>query len=286
MKKTTITFSRILSIFLILYGFGNLHAQSVLWKITDKTSHESYLYGTIHITDSRVFEWSDSVFARIEKCDLFAGEIDMNPSNLLKAATLMMLPGKETLKDRFSESDYEKIRMGLKACSGYDLSLFNKLKPPALMGLCVKNDGNGLGATVDEMLYQHAQSKGLMVNGLETIEEQIAMFDLIPDSFIVDYFNRVDELDSDMEQLIDLYCKGQLDRLYKLMMEEETDAFMNQELIVKRNHRMTERMIPLIREKSAFFAVGAGHLPGEEGIIALLKKAGFTVEPLLLNDLQ
>ncbi len=286
MKKTTVAFSRILPVFLFFYGFGNLYAQSVFWKITDTTAHVSYLYGTIHITDNRVFEWSDSAYSRIEKCDLFAGEIDMNPSNLLKAATLMMLPGEVTLKDRFSEADYEKIRMGLKACSGYDLSLFNKLKPPALIGLCVKNDGSGLPATVDEMLYQHAQSKKLMVTGLETIEEQIAMLDLIPDSFVVDYFSRVDELESDMEQLIDLYCKGQLDRLYNLMMEEETDAFMNQELIVKRNHRMTERMIPLIREKSAFFAVGAGHLPGDEGILALLKKAGFIVEPLPLNNLQ
>src|SRR5512138_3886247 len=102
MKKTTFILSGIIQMLLFLYGSGNLYAQSVLWKITDNAAHVSYLYGTIHITDNRVFEWSDSVYACIEKCEVFAGEVDMSPSNLFKAASLMMLPGEETLEDRFS----------------------------------------------------------------------------------------------------------------------------------------------------------------------------------------
>lgn len=152
------------------------------------------------------------------------------------------------------------------------------------MGLCyASGEGERLDATVDELLFQYARSKGLTVKGLETIEEQVALFDHIPDAYVVDFFRHIDQNNSETEQLIDLYCRGDLDSLYNLMQEEETDALMNQEIITDRNYRMAERLEPLLWEQSVFIAVGAGHLPGNAGIIALLRKSGFTIQPIFIN---
>jgi hypothetical protein len=269
---------------LVVLSAENLYSQSLLWKITDGSSRISYLYGTIHLTDPRVFEWDDSIYACIGQCSLYAGEIDLSPTNLLRATSLMMLPGEETLKERFSSADYEMISLGLKKCSGYELSFFNRMKPPVLIGLCYESkEADRLEATVDELLYKYARSKGLLLKGLETIEEQVALFDRIPDAYIVDYFLHLDDQNAEMEQLIDLYCKGELDSLYNLMQQDESDALMNQEIITDRNHRMAERANLLLKEHSAFIAVGAGHLPGNEGIIELLKKSGFTVQPISIT---
>ena len=64
------------------------------------------------------------------------------------------------------------------------------------------------------------------------------------------------------------------------MQDEESGALLNDELIRVRNYRMTERLIPIIKEQGTFIAIGSGHLPGAEGVIALLRKEGFVVEPV------
>jgi uncharacterized protein len=286
MKKNAVCRQLMIPILAILFlaPAAPLFSQSVLWKITDGSARVSYIYGTIHLTDPRVFEWDDSIYRRIGQCSLYVGELDLSPANLLKASALMILPGEETLKEKFSPADYEIIRTGLKTCSGYDIGFFNRLKPPALMGLCyASGEGERLDATVDELLFQYARSKGLTVKGLETIEEQVALFDHIPDAYVVDFFRHIDQNNSETEQMIDLYCRGDLDSLYNLMQEEETDALMNKEIITDRNYRMAERLEPLLREQSVFIAVGAGHLPGNVGIIALLRKEGFTIQPIFIH---
>ncbi len=287
MKKTAVCRRLMIPILAIFFLVPSAHliSQSVFWKITDGSARISYIYGTIHLTDPSVFEWDDSIYTRIGQCTLYVGEIDLSPANLLKASSLMILPGEETLKEKFSPADYEIIRTGLKTCSGYDIGFFDRLKPPALMGLCyVSGEGERLDATVDELLFQFAHSKGLTVKGLETVEEQVALFDHIPDAYVVDFFRNFDQNKSETEQLIDLYRRGDLDSLYALMQEEETDALMNQEIITYRNYRMAERLKPILREQSVFIAVGAGHLPGNDGIIALLRKSGFTIQPIFIND--
>jgi uncharacterized protein len=287
MKKTDVCRQLRITILGILFLVPSAHliAQSVLWKITDGSAKNSYLYGTIHLTDPRVFEWDDSIYSRIGQCSLFVGEMDLSPANLLKATSLMLLPDGNTLKERFSSADYEIIKTGLKTCSGYDLAFFDRLKPQALMGLCyASGEGERLDATVDELLFQYAGSKGLPVKGLETVEEQVALFDHIPDAYVVDFFRNIDQHRSETEQLIDLYRRGDLDSLYALMQEEETDLLMNQEIITDRNYRMAERLEPMLREQSVFIAVGAGHLPGNDGIIALLRKSGFTIQPIIISQ--
>ena len=86
--------------------------------------------------------------------------------------------------------------------------------------------------------------------------------------------------EKEMKKMLKYYMKGDLEMLEKLAAEADLGNEFETALIVERNHRMAERLIPLIKEKSTFIAVGALHLPGEEGVIKLLRKEGYTVEAL------
>jgi hypothetical protein len=270
----------------ILSTLGTVFSQSLLWRISgNELAGESYLYGTIHIADRRVFEWKDSVYRYIDKCEVFAAELDLSMETMITIAGLMILPEGQTLHDRFSNEEYEMIKSAVKSCSGYDLSMFDKMKPPALIALCFANkQSEDLEATVDELLYRRAKSTGLNTKGIETIEEQIALFDKIPDSYVVEYFRNINDQDKELETLIRCYRKADLDSLLILIRDEESGSLLNDELIRQRNYRITERIIPLIRSQSTFISIGCGHLPGIEGVINLIRKEGFDVEPVKIAN--
>jgi len=269
---------------ILVYAFilpVKLFSQSLLWKVTgNDIASPSFIYGTIHLKDHRVFEWKDSVYARINRCDAFAGEIELSSQNLLKATMLLILPEGQTLHDRFSPEDYQLIKSAVKTCSGYDLSLLDKFKPASLVALCYSGgDVSDLKATVDELLYQHAVAHGKNMIGIETIEEQASLLDKIPDSYVLEFFRNLEAQEREFEKLIRCYCRADLDSLWVLMQDEESGTLLNEELIRHRNFRMTERIIPIIRQQSTFIAIGSGHLPGNEGVLALLRKEGYVVEP-------
>lgn len=270
----------------IIVSANHGFAQSLLWQISgDKLTTPSFLYGTIHISDPRVFEWKDSVYKYLDHCSVFAAELDLSMETMISIAGMMMLPEGQTLHDRFTPGEYEMIKDEVKACSGYDLAMFDKMKPPALIALCFSREQPGdLEATVDELLYRQANSSGMRTIGIETVEEQISLFDKIPDSYVVEYFRRLEDQDRELETLVRCYRKADLDSLLILMRDEESGSLLNDELIRQRNYTMTERIIPLIFEQSTFVAIGCGHLPGPEGIIALLRKEGFHVEPVMISD--
>jgi len=275
-----------IAFFGIILSCNVLSAQSLLWKISGKDLvAPSYLYGTIHISDARVFEWKDSVFKYLEHCDAFAAELDLSMETMITVAGMMMLPEGQTLHDRFSRAEYDLIKDAVRSCSGYDLSMFDKMKPPALIAICFANNQPGdLEATVDELLYKKSKSAGLATLGIETVEEQIGLFDKIPDSYVLEYFRNIDEQDTELERLIRCYRKADLDSLLILVQDEESGSLLNDELIRQRNHRMAERIIPMIHEQSTFIAIGCGHLQGNEGIISLLRKVGYTVDAVALSN--
>lgn len=196
----------------------------------------------------------------------------------------MRLPEGQTLHDRFTDEEYKLIRDAIKSCSGHDLAAFDKIKPPALISLCFTgNKSGGLDATVDELLYREARSADIPTFGIETVEEQIALFDKIPDSYVVEYFRTIENQHEEFIKMIRNYRNADLDSLLILIEHEESGALLNDELIRFRNYRMTERIIPMITERTFFIAMGVGHLPGNEGVIELLRKQNFIVEPVPLK---
>jgi uncharacterized protein YbaP (TraB family) len=272
----------VLLLFCSILCLSDLAAQSMLWKITgNDLKAASYIYGTIHIKDKRVFVFNDSVSAAFEKCEAVALEVDLSTENLVLLSQKMILPGDQTLKDLFTDEEYELIKTVVEKVSGLDIGLFDRLKPITLLSLVMNYQfANDVDVSVDEYFYRKAKELDKEVIGIETIEEQLGIMDSIPYEYIIDYFRNIDKAQEDIENIISLYRAEQLDELLEMMQKDKSMVMISKNLLTDRNIRMAERIQPIINGQSTFIAIGAGHLPGKEGIINLLSGKGYMVEPV------
>jgi len=194
-----------------------------------------------------------------------------------------MLPEGKTLQDIFKPADYSLVKSIIEKETGLDMSLFDRMKPFALLsvGLNAQIAGD-MEVTMDEFFYRKAQQEGKKIIGLETVDDQMEMLEKIPIDYITDYFRNFQKGAEDMENIITLYTKADLDRLLTLMQEDKAMASLEKKLITKRNKKMAVGIMTLIAEQPTFVAVGAGHLPGKKGILKLLERKGYRLTPVIM----
>ncbi|MGH8755818.1 MAG: TraB/GumN family protein, partial [Burkholderiales bacterium] len=144
------------------------------------------------------------------------------------------------------------------------------------------------GVIVDDVLYQQALQQNKSVHQLESVEEQISVFDGLPMEVQVSLLKHTvdhrDLIPGMIEKSIQAYLKrdmGAMWEINKSMMEDEADKNLNeaflQRVLYDRNKHMAGRMQPLLVEGGAFIAVGALHLYGEKGVLSLLQSSGYRV---------
>lgn len=291
---------RNISLTLLLLGSAlALQAQednknSLLWKIDGNGLEEpAYLYGTIHLGDPRVFNFNDSVMAKIEEADVFALEIAMDSLNPMSLMGMMMLPEGQTLRDIYSEEDYQLIKEAVKEQLGMGMGMIDRMKPFVVMTMLMFDvEGGGApmnpfaggeqgAVAVDQYLYNEAKARGKTLLGIETIEEQMKLTDIMPPEMLIQSIQQKQEGQDMTEDMIEAYTKADLEQLNILINGDSANADYTRALLQERNHVMAHRIDSLAQLQSIFVAVGAGHLPGEEGVIALLQQKGYSVEPII-----
>jgi hypothetical protein len=175
-------------------------------------------------------------------------------------------------------------------------AMFERMKPlfisPLLSGqpganpLDPGSEQSGQGKPLDLYLQDMAAQRKMEVVGLETFEEQMDAFNSIPlklqaEMLYEQVANEKDSTSAEMslERMIGLYERQALDSLYDLT-SGELNASLNERLLTRRNHNMADRMEKLMQTKRVFTGVGAAHLPGPAGVIALLRQKGYRVNPV------
>lgn len=295
MAKLYLMFFRYISILSFLLVQIHLWGQapeekSLLWKISGRTlPADSYLYGTIHLIGKKDYFLLPSVENAIGKVKSMVFEIDLTAMDDISQLMPLMMQGfmrnDTTLSMLYNAPEYEKVASYFNDM-GLPFQILEKLKPMLLSSLDPKGLGvNGSDLKSYEMeLLSLAQNKNLEIKGLETIAFQMSIFDSIPyrvqAEMLLEQINQKDEGISMIDELADIYKKQDIQKMEEML---EDDAGMDQYkdlLLYRRNKRWVAPMIEIMRIKPTFFAVGAGHLPGEKGVISLLRQAGFTVEPL------
>lgn len=276
----------ILLLVLTLPAWGRDFDHGLLWKISKPGIAPSYLLGTIHSDDPRVTQLPPAVAIAFAKSRSFTGELDMSADSLVQTEKAMLLPKGESLQSIVGQKRYQKC-VKLMADYAVPASVVNRMKPWAVaiqlnMPKPVSNN------FLDLMLYRRAVARGLPVHALETIQEQIAVFDKLPqsqqitllDQSIANYKNSAAMIDT----LIDLYLARNLSGLQainnKQLQQGDTHLAkeIQQRLITSRNLRMVKRMQPILKQGYAFIAVGALHLPGKQGILNQLLQDGYQVQ--------
>lgn len=261
-------------------------ANSLLWKISGNGIEKpSYLYGTIHLTCD--YQLTDKLKKAFDETDKLVLEIDLSDPNMqVDMMKMILLEDGKTIKGMLSEEEYATLNAFFKKQVGMDLTLFNSMKPIAItstltskMALC----DNGTAYEMEFMKIAKAQNEKVI--GLETIADQMQVFDKIPyeeqlKSLVEMAENGMEESKKSFEEMTTYYNAENLEGLVKVMGKQGLEADFQESLVDQRNRNWIPLISKLTKESPAFIGVGALHLPGEQGVINLLRKEGFTVEPV------
>lgn len=270
--------------------------KSVFWKITGNgLKKPSYLYGTIHMIPKKDYEMPDAVREALDNSKRVTFEIDMKElTNLRTQMSLMtkaFMPGNKTIKDLMTPEDYKFVK-GKMAEKGLPGGMMERMKPMFLSTLFSSDEegggaGNGAITSVEMELYKSARRRKLETAGLETTAYQMSIFDSIPyeaqAKMLVDGL-RATETETpgsgnQLDQLLKLYRDQDINAMQSMISEEGEGMGAYEEILLKkRNRNWIAPMGKLMHDKPTIFAVGAGHLGGEGGVVALLRKAGYRVE--------
>lgn len=269
--------------FLLLICIAFAFANPLLWEIN--TNPPSYLFGTIHYPDSRIANPGEVVFSRVDACSIFVMEIDMDENALSVMMRYSLLPDTIKLGDILPEELYQKTDSILQTM-GQSIALYSMMKPWVLtLTLAMPQPQGEVVLPMDLQLQQRAHENEKETRGLETIEEQIKLFD--SQSFddqvkmLEKSINEFTTYSDFLEELIATYLEGNLDKLYEKInfwSVSEDDAEFIEDILYKRNETMLKGILEMFGEdgdKNYFFAVGAGHLAGERGLIKMLENEGY-----------
>lgn len=266
---------------------------SLLWKISGNgLSKPSYLFGTIHMICNDDAVLSSSLKKVIQEADEVYFEVDMD--NLLEMLGMMgklKMRGDTTLKDLLTEEEYTKVKTFFEENAGMlPFSMLETYKP--ILAASVLGQNNLPCESVqamEQVIMEEAKKHKKEIKGLETMGFQASVLDNIPYALqakqllkYVEEVNKGEESsDDEMQSMMQAYREQDLGKLEKLINESDP-AISNYTdiLLFQRNKNWVEKMKDLMTGKSLLFAVGAGHLPGNDGVIDLLRKMGYTVTPM------
>lgn len=268
-------------------GLGQVLENTLLWRISTPGGPSSYLYGTVHSTDDRAFQFGDSVLPALARCEIAAGELDLSQGEqgiaLLKR---MWMPDDQELKDLYKKKEWKRVDAALTARLGIAAPMLHRVKPFFVLAMLTEVSMEGDRPEVlDEYLQIRARDDGRRVIGIETVEEQLAAMDDIPlkvqATMLLDHVDH-DGYPGELDAMLDAYARQDLEGLMEAAGNNGVmPEAMERSLLTTRNTRMVQRMDGLLRSgQSVFFMIGAAHLPGESGLIAGLRAMGHRVDPV------
>lgn len=289
MLKIIISVSKIVITAIILFFGTIVNAQklddSLLWKISGNGLEKpSYLYGTMHaVCETNI---DDEVMTAFDETEQLFLEIDMDdPQMQMKMMKGMMMTEGTTMTSLLSEDDAAKLDAFLKDNLGYSLAMFDKFKPFMLTSLFLPKLLDCPFVAVDNELMKISKEQNEEIYGLETIEDQMMVFDKVPYQAQMDEVMRVvnsglDKEKEELKKMMSTYKTENIEAMLALSDESESKMMRDfeEDILLKRNRNWIPVMEKTMQEKPTFFGVGAAHLAGEEGVINLLRKKGFTVE--------
>jgi len=260
-------------------------SHGLLWELSKTGQQPAYLFGTIHSEDPAVVELPATVKQAFDASNSVVLEMLLDTDTMRYSSTAMLMLDGRSLTDVVGMPLYKKVSAAI-ASRGIPELVLNRMKPWAA-AVTLSTPALETGQILDLVLYQDALQQDKAVYGLETVQEQLDLFDSMSESdqvtLLRDAVDKFPELDALHAELLEVYKQRDLEGLLiinETSMQAEDQCLAKEfqrRVIDDRNHRMAERMQPYLRQGKAFVAVGALHLPGEQGLLNLLEQQGYTV---------
>ncbi len=261
---------------------------SLLWEIkSPQINKSSFLYGTIHMVKKEDFKLKEKVKRSFNSCTKLALEVDLNMSLKTKMDVAMstLLPNNKSIDEFMSKDEFMKLKAYAVDSIGISEKKFNKykrLKPFYLSSILIK-ESLGKIKSYDEEFHKMSSKNNMSEIGLESIKSQLKIIDQtsIQDQVKMLLEGIENQEASSFDQMVKAYNEEDIKTLYNIIKSESTDIEGFQyNFIEKRNQNWISVIEKTINTEPTFIAVGAGHLYGEKGVINLLKKQGYDVNPV------
>lgn len=267
---------------------------SFLYEISGNgLDHPSYLYGTMHMIAKDLFEVGPTLMKALETSDYLVMEIrDLTNIGDLSSVVTDIYLDSGTIKDCVSTEVYENFIAALETYKDIDRETFEKtqanMKPFGLYSIIAQGGESPKEGTKSYELYfmDVAYENSLQLGGLETVKDQLNVFDQIKYEdmlvYLTETLENMEASKSELEELGPVYASHNLDTLAKhifasddMLMTDYKDIFL-----INRNKNWIPKIEELIKDNQCFIAVGAAHLPFNTGVIQLLKNEGYTVRAI------
>jgi uncharacterized protein YbaP (TraB family) len=286
-------FSLVLVLLLAVSSSKLLADQSIVdhalfWSIQKNGQIAGYLLGTIHSEDPRVLDFTEDFLGKLRSNTVFAMELVPDLPTLSRLTEYMQYPPDQSLESVIGANRFTELETAL---SGYGVpsELINRMRPWAAM-MTLSTPPPDTGFFMDLSLSLRASGSGLKVVGLETLEQQLSFLQNMPMSMQLSLLDQAiaeyTQVSKVHDEMVSAYLENDLVKLQALSDEQlqtvgqKESEYFTESGIRLRNHRMAESLLPHLQDNKVFVAVGALHLPGEEGLLNLLRRQGFELSPL------
>jgi uncharacterized protein YbaP (TraB family) len=265
--------------------------KSLLWKVTGKGIKPSYVFGTIHMISEKDFFWDKSMAKAFKKTKKLVMEMDMSQQMVMAVQMMQLAPmkGGESLSDLVSEEDYKIIETyfteeATSPQAKMTFGMAQKWQPMLLQSLLYMEMIDGPVKAYEMELTGMAKEADMAFGGLETVADQMAVFNSIPYKVqaeglleMIQNLKKGEKGVNEFTKILDLYKEQDVDGMLESMEGDLEEMNSKEDMLDNRNKKWIPQIIATSKDTPTFYAVGAGHLGGETGVIRLLRKEGFKV---------
>jgi uncharacterized protein YbaP (TraB family) len=268
--------------------YSQVKENSLLWKISGNgLEKSSYLFGTIHLLCPDDLVIKDKLKNAFEETEQLVMELDFNDAAVMPIIQQnMRFSDGTTAKDYLNEKEYRLLKNFFRDSLGMPFERMNSIKPFYLSSITLVHFLGCRPASFERQLTKMATRKNMRVEGLETAKEQVAFIDNLSietqKKMLLENLKDYKHSKKMFDKMVGFYLNENLSGLNAISEQymSEEYASLKEELLVKRNKNWLPGIIKFIKKNPVLIAVGASHLPGEKGLIRLLREEGYTVEPV------
>lgn len=262
--------------------------KSLLWRISGNGLKEpAYLFGTCHLLCASDYFFPATIDTALHSCRELCLEMDI--SNQAETGKIMLGMRDTTgrkLRDYFTTPQYAGLETFFNDSIKMPLSLFESMKPQALLGV-IESYALGCGTDIksyESDLVAKANAYQISVAGFENAAQMLTLLNQIPPDTVINSIVRMmhgqDELRRYNCQIIQAYKGRDIDQVYQIVHESGALGASELLLIDERNTQWIPAMVRKMQQHAVFFAVGAGHLGGAQGLISQLRQKGYILSPV------
>jgi uncharacterized protein YbaP (TraB family) len=260
------------------------NGNSLLWRIEGEGIQTSYMYGTMHMIDEEYYQFTDVMIEKINESDAIIMEVGGMP-NPLETMELMSLDSGD-IRDVFSQQEMKTVveffDQNLDTDPDTFFKIYGEMKPFFIMQAISQGYFSKNTKSYDLDIMGLAGQNETPLIGLETLEQQLGFFDAIPqekmNEMVIQSIEDFEKEKKNTAKMMKIYSQQKVDKLIP-MMQKQSPEFMEYSdiFLYDRNKAWIPRIKTELKSKKCFIAVGAAHLFGENGLIDLLQKEGFTL---------